>query len=206
VEILKLPVGQLRANCYILFDKKNFDAIIIDPGDEAEFIIQKILDYELKPKMIVATHGHFDHIQAVNELKLAFDIPFLMHKDDEFLLKRYRKSALHFTKLDPGPAPIIDKYVCDGDKLSINNYQLSILSTPGHTPGSVCLYNTDFIFTGDTIFAEELIGRTDFQYSNPLKMSDSIEQILELNQSLLIYPGHGQDSSIGQEKIYHELA
>lgn len=205
MEILKLPVGQLRANCYIVFDEKSSETIIIDPGDEADFIIQKILDYELSPKYIIATHTHFDHIQAVNELKLAFDIPFLMHKKDEILLKHFRKSALYFTKVDPGPAPKPDQYVDIKDQLEIENLKLKIITSPGHTPGSICLYNEEVIFTGDTIFAKGAVGRTDFPYCNSLDLAESIKKILTLNPSLTVLAGHGESSTIGEEKIYHEL-
>jgi len=203
VKILKLPVGQLRANCYIVFDEKTTDSIIIDPGDEADFLIQKILDHELTPRYIVATHAHFDHIQAVNELKLAFDVPFLMHKSDETLLKHYRKSALYFTKVDPGPAPRVDRFLTDQDEIKIENYKLKIIHTPGHTPGGLCLYNNEVIFTGDTIFAKGAVGRTDFPYSNPLELANSINKILNLNSRLIILPGHEESSTIAGEKIYH---
>lgn len=206
MEIIKLPVGQLRANCYIFFDKKTSEAVVIDPGDEADYIIQKILDYELSLKYIVATHGHFDHIQAVNELKLAFDVPFIMHIKDKILLKHFRKTALYFTKVDPGPAPKPDQYVDVDDQLEIKNLKLKIITTPGHTPGSICLYNDEVVFTGDTLFAKGGVGRTDFPYCSPPDLANSIKKILDLNPNLTVLPGHGEPSTIAEEKIYHELA
>ena len=167
-----LVVGQMATNCYIA------GGIIIDPGDDAEYIMSHL---KTAPTMIIATHGHFDHIMAAYALQLAFNIPFYIHEDDKFLLASMQSSANHFlgfTHVDPPPKPS-----------KIQN--ISFIHTPGHTPGSICLYfkKEGVVFTGDTIFAGGAVGSTDHKYSNPL--SQSIKKFLALPPETKIFPGHG---------------
>jgi len=205
MEVVKLPVGQLQSNCYLIWQKGDSDAIIIDPGDDADFITRRINDLDLTPSQIVATHGHFDHIMAALELQLAFNIPFLIHEKDQFLLNRQRSTALHFTKVDPGPPPSKIQYIKEGTKLMLKNMSFDILHTPGHTPGSVCLYSedNDKIFVGDLIFSSGGVGRTDLSYANPIDLSKSIKKILDLPEQTVIYSGHGDESIIANERMYH---
>ena len=199
--IQTLVVGQLKTNCYLIYANNSDKSLIIDPGDEADFIIQKINDYGVIPVGIIATHAHFDHIQAVAELKLAFNIPFYLHAKDKFLLQYYRSSAKYFTGIDPGPAPSVDKFIKEGDVIKTENMSILIIETPGHTPGCVCLYNKNekIIFSGDTIFANGDVGRTDHKYSDPLVFSKSVKKILSLSKATIVYPGHGPKTTIGQE-------
>lgn len=200
MRIQRLEVGKLKANCYLVFEEGKREAIIIDPGDEPELIINRISELEIKPKYIIATHGHFDHLTAVNELKAAFKIPFLMHQADEELLKWMRKSAIYFTNADPGPSPTIDKYL--GRKLSIFKHQFSVIETPGHTPGGVCFYNKKegILFSGDTIFAGGMTGRWDFPYSNKAQLMKSVTKLIKLPSDTMVYPGHGEKTTIGKER------
>jgi hydroxyacylglutathione hydrolase len=199
IRVEKLVVGQLQANCYLIYDDKTRECIIIDPGDEAEYIIQKITDLDLKPKFIVATHAHFDHVQAATELKLAYKIPFLIHAKDSLLLKHYRKSALHFTKVDPGPAPQPDSYLVENSKLEILNSKFEVIHTPGHTAGGICIYfpKEEILFSGDTIFANGEVGRTDYSYCSKTDLKKSINNLLKLPQQTIVYPGHGEKTTIG---------
>jgi glyoxylase-like metal-dependent hydrolase (beta-lactamase superfamily II) len=194
VKVLTLPVGQLQTNCYLVSTHQL--SVIIDPGDAADFVAQKIAEFDLKPQAILATHGHFDHLGAVNELKLAFKIPFLMHPKDEVLLKWFRKSTLHFTKVDPGPAPTIDKY------LGTKYLDFKVIPTPGHTPGSVSLHLQEekIIFGGDLIFKGGGVGRYDLPYADKNTLQKSIEKILKLPAETMVYPGHGESFTIGEFK------
>lgn len=133
--VKRLVVGQLQTNCYLVFDERDNQTIIIDPGDDADYITRILTDLELKPTKIIATHGHYDHILGVTELKLAYNLPFLMNKKDEFLLSRQGTSALHFSGLRTGPAPKVDKYLKEGDFLRVGNYKLE--TTPRVTPQAV---------------------------------------------------------------------
>jgi len=202
MKIEKIVCGQMAANCYLVYEKRGGDCIVIDPGDEADFIMGKIEGLELKPKAILATHGHFDHIMAVNEIKLYYKIPFLIHKEDEKLLSWMRKSAVHFTGVDPGPQPEADRYLKNNLKLRIKNEKFVIMHTPGHTPGGVCFLFKDegVLFSGDTIFANGTVGRTDLPYSNGEYLKKSVEKILRLPGETIIYPGHGEETTVGQER------
>lgn len=173
----KLVVGQMATNCYLIED------MIIDPGDDAEYIMSRLTK---KPKMIVATHGHFDHIMASYALQLAYNIPFYIHEEDTFLLSRMRSSARHFLGImdvDPPPKPT-----------KISN--LPFIHTPGHTPGSICLSIGNVLFVGDTIFADGSIGRTDFSYSSKKDLDNSIKKILSHPSGTRLLPGHGNETRI----------
>ena len=181
----------MAENCYLVYDKKTKEAIIIDPGDDGDYLIRKITDLKLKPVLIVATHGHFDHILAVLELKLAFKITFLMHQADLFLLKQAQQSAKHFLGIEVDPVPPPDRFLKDGDEIEFGTQKLKVLETPGHTPGSICLLGEDVVFTGDTVFSNG-VGRTDFSYSSKEDLKKSLEKILKLPDNILVYPGHGK--------------
>ena len=202
ISVKRLPVGQLQTNCYLV--KEVGKCVIIDPGDDADYIQRIISDENLIPTKIIATHGHFDHILAVYELKLAYNIPFLMSKYDEFLLKRMSSSAKKFTKITTGPPPKVDNYLKDKDKLVISNLTLDIILTPGHTPGSVSLYNKEekIIISGDLIFSGGGVGRTDFAYSDLDILNKSVDAILKLPRDTKVYPGHGEATSIDEVKKY----
>jgi len=195
MNIQKFVVGELQANCYLVSDNLSDQCLIIDPGDEANFISENILRQNLKPRGIIATHGHFDHLLAANELQLAFDIPLFIHPEDEKILNYMTDSAQHWLNreiIEQPPSKI--KYLKDGEKLKVMNYELQIIHTPGHSPGGVCLFNKEeqIIFTGDTLFKNG-IGRTDFSYGSPQKMKQSLQKIHEKFGGFTAYPGHGDE-------------
>lgn len=193
-KIVGFQVGQLRTNCYLVIDEKSAKALIIDPGDDADYIQKIISDEEVSPTKIIATHGHFDHILAVNELKQAFNIPFFMHKKDEFLLNRMRSSCKMFTAFDPGPPPIPDDFMTGSHPVKLGSISFKVIETPGHTPGGISLYNKKkkALFVGDLIFAKGRIGRTDFAYSSKKDLEISISNLLKLPDDTTVYPGHGE--------------
>lgn len=204
MEIRKLVTGQLQTNCYLVYDNQASDVIIIDPGDDADYIARIIADINKKPSKIIATHGHFDHVLAVTELKLAYDIPFLIHKDDEFLLKRLQSTAKHFLGVKTDPTPIADKYLKKDDEIKIGKYILKIIETPGHTPGGISLYckNAKTLFAGDTVFEQGGVGRTDFVYANNDQLMESIQKLLKLPEDTVVYTGHGGKTTIKEVKTY----
>lgn len=204
--VVPLVVGQMKANCYIAFDADTHDGIIIDPGDDAEYITDTILKLHVSPTEIIATHGHFDHIMAAFALKLTFRIPFCIHEADSFLVERMSSSAVHFlgvTHVDP--APSIDRNIAEGEILHVGKESLTVLHSPGHTPGSICLYqkSSGVLLTGDTIFADGGVGRTDHSYSSRDKLLLSLRKILSFPKETRLMPGHGQETTIGAEAIYH---
>ena len=193
--VKRLIVGQLQTNCYLAWDEENLEAVIIDPGDDADYIQRRVADFNLHPKFILATHGHFDHILAATELKLAFKIPFLIHQADLFLLKRAGKTARFFTGISEEPMLPPDKFIKEGDKIRFGKECLKVIETPGHTPGGVAFYSPGILFSGDTIFAEGK-GRTDFNYGSEEQLKNSIKKLLNLPKQTTVLPGHGEETTI----------
>lgn len=206
MKVISLKVGQLDSNCHLLVDEENDVGVVIDPGDDADFIIQKILDERIKIEAIIATHGHYDHVLAVNEIKMAFEAPFLMHNKDEFLLERMRETTKHFSDFDPGPPPKVDEYLDEVEKFVFGEIELQIIHTPGHTPGSVSLYHKEDskLFVGDVLFAGGGIGRTDFSYCSTSDLWKSIKKLFSLPDQTKVYSGHGDEFYLADEKLYHK--
>lgn len=201
-----LPVGQMHTNCYLVRDTGTNHGIIIDPGDDAEHISETILRLGMTPTMIVATHGHFDHIMAACALRLAFGISFAMHPADRFLVGRMQETARHFLGIpDVDPAPTIDRTLADGFRIAVGTEEVSVIHTPGHTPGSISLYGKTrgILFCGDTVFAEGAVGRTDHQYSSAVDLRRSIRRILNHPLRTKLLCGHGNASTVGEESRYH---
>lgn len=159
IHIEPVVVGQMATNCYVVMDQVTRESIVIDPGDDAEHISDVLTRLGAEPTMIIATHGHFDHIMGAYALQLMYNIPYVMHEADVFLLQTMQSSAMHFLRLPHiDPPPQITKYIQDKDVLPIGNQKLSVIHTPGHTPGSVCLTLGDVLFVGDTLFADGAVG------------------------------------------------
>lgn len=201
-KVKSLRVGQLDTNCYLVYKKSSSASLIIDPGDSAEYITQNITDLDLKPVAILATHGHFDHVLAVSELVLNFDVPFMMSKDDEFLLSRMRNSSSYYTNVDPLLTPVVDEYLVPGKSMNIGNFKFKVIDSKGHTPGSVSLYFKDggFVFVGDLVFAGGGVGRFDFKYASESALNQSIERICRLPKDTVVYSGHGESTTISEIK------
>lgn len=206
-EVLTLTVGQLQTNCYIPYDKKSQKGCIIDPGDDADYITRILTDKKIKPECIVATHGHFDHILAVSELQLAYDIPFVLNSKDIFLVINMQSSAGYFLgrKID-NPIPQVNRNLKEGDTLKMGISTFSVIETPGHTPGSICLFSRimNVLICGDLLFAGGGVGRTDFSYSSPQDLQKSIDKVFKLPSNIIVYPGHGDSFQLGEEKKRRE--
>ncbi len=192
LQVISLTVGQLQTNCYLIVDKSSHDTLIVDPGDDADYITRIISDHQLKPVIIIATHGHFDHILAAAELKLAFNIPFYIHKEDIFLVSRMKTSADHFLGVKTDDPAVVDGFL--KDKVTLDESKLAVIHTSGHTPGSICLYSKEekILFCGDLLFAQRAVGRTDFAYSSQKDLEKSLKRIFRLPGETEVYPGHGE--------------
>lgn len=193
--IKKIIVGPLESNCYLFGDEATKEIFVIDPGGDYREIKSVIDKNGMKPKAVINTHGHGDHIGANNE----FGIPVWIHRlDADFLMDPSKNLSGAFGFLLK--TKTASRLVEDGDILNIGKYSLEVIHTPGHTPGSICLKAESVIFTGDTLFCEG-IGRTDFAYGSEEDIMDSIkEKLFTLKDNYVIYPGHGPDSTIGHEK------
>jgi len=169
--------------------------------------MNKISDLSLNPKAVLATHGHFDHILAVTELQLAYNVPFYAHRGDAAIVSRMKSTAKYWTNLETDPAPKIDKPLVPNKKIKVGNLSLEIIHTPGHTPGSVCFYRSEdnILFSGDTIFADGNYGRTDLAGGDAKKLKESILEILSLPDETTIYSGHGEKTNVRKEKYFYRF-
>lgn len=193
MQVNSWSLGQLETNCYLVTDTESMQAVVIDPADEGGFISQEVLAAGVELRAIVLTHGHFDHILGLLELKLNFpQVPIMMHQQDLFLLESVQSRAQHWLHLTVDPAPPPDIFVDTNDVVEVGQQKLTIISTPGHTPGSITLYNDQLIFSGDTVFAQG-VGRADFSYSRPLQLAGSVKQVRQLarDSGAVCYAGHG---------------
>lgn len=199
MRIYTYSLGEMQANCYLI--ENEGEAIIIDPADDASFLLEEVQRKNLQLVGLFGTHGHFDHVMAVGEIQMNFNAPFYIHKKDQFLIERLESTAEHFLghKLIIIPPKSIN-YIEKGE-FQISHFKFTILHTPGHTPGGVCYFFPEekVIFTGDTLFAGA-IGRTDLSYSNKGDLWNSLKEILTLPDEVEIYPGHGESTYITQEK------
>ncbi len=207
VRIERLVVGPLSTNCYLLIDTDSHEAIVVDPGDDAEYIIEKIDAFHARPTLILATHGHFDHIMGARAVQLAYAIPFAIHRDDTFLTSRMQKSARHFLGIVTDPPPDITHELKEHESLKLGKTKITVMHVPGHTPGSICLSVTpgENVFVGDTIFAGGAVGRTDFSYSNKQDLASSLKKILSLRAETELFPGHGEPTTVDVERRYHTV-
>lgn len=197
MKVERLVVGQLSTNCYLI--SSSGKALILDPGDDGDYIARRIQDLGLAPQAILATHGHFDHILAATELKLAFKIPFYLHKADLPILVRTQSTAKFFTGLTVDPAPKVDKFLKEGQVVKIGKESLEVVATPGHTQGSVSFYAKDMVFVGDLIFAGGGRGRTDLAGGSKGLLDKSVKKILKLAKETIILPGHGEETIVEKE-------
>ncbi|MHC4267704.1 MAG: MBL fold metallo-hydrolase [Planctomycetota bacterium] len=200
--INNIVVGPLEVNCYILGCEDTKEVAIIDPGDNADEIIKAIDNEGLKPVYIINTHAHFDHIGGVKTVQDHFDIDFFLHEEDLFLVDNASAQARAFG-LDPIPKPDVNKFVNNGDKISLGNKIIDVIHTPGHSPGCVCYLVDNNVFVGDTLFAGS-IGRSDLPGGSHETLINSIkEKLFPLGDSTIVYPGHGPLTTIEEEKNHN---
>ena len=195
MNIQTFQLGPLNTNCYLVTANDDDTCLVIDPGGSADTVSAEIVRQNLKLQAIAATHGHYDHILGANELQLAFAVPFLVHQQDQFLVKEIRQRAQHWTQREiVEQPPEMSQFLTDGQELSLGSQKLEVMHTPGHTPGGVCLVNGQekIVFTGDTVFADG-VGRTDLSYSSAADLKQSLKKIRSQLQGFHAYPGHGQD-------------
>ena len=198
-KIHTLVVGRLQTNCYIL--QSDSTALVIDPGDESERIIRFLKDIAVKPTHVVATHTHFDHVLGVDTIRAKLKIPFLIHRDDLSMLESMQSRVRQIMGFSVPPPPKVDQFLEDGQSIEFGQDKVKVIHTPGHSPGSISLAGQDFVMTGDALFNQS-IGRTDLPGGDLDTLIRSITQCLFiLDDDTIVYPGHGPETSIGDEKF-----
>jgi hydroxyacylglutathione hydrolase len=205
-----LPVGRLQCNCSILGDPETREALVLDPGDEVDRILDVLARHSLTVRAIVSTHAHIDHVGGLRKLQQVTGAPVLMHGDDLELYRNLDVQAAWLGMRAPDAAKV-DQELREGDKLRWGRFEASVLHTPGHTPGSVSLYlppetrlpnapGAGRLFAGDTLFAGS-IGRTDLWGGSLEQIMRSIhEKLIVLPEETVVYPGHGDITTIGEER------
>lgn len=196
----EIVVGGLETNCYLVYCEETLQCAVVDPGAEPERIFLEIAEAELKPVVIINTHGHVDHIGANRDMKDHFGVPLYIHAADSPMLGKIQQLELSLF-LGAKDSPPADHLMSDGEEIKIGNSVLRVLHTPGHSPGSVSLLGDGFLLSGDTLFFEG-VGRTDLPGGSQKQLEQSLrEKVMTLSDETVILPGHGPLTSVGQERV-----
>ncbi len=196
-----LPVGPIQANCFIIGCEDTREAVVIDPGGDADQILMLLAELKLTVKYIINTHGHFDHVCANKRMKEVTGADILIHPLDAPMLSHVSTSGAMFG-LSGEDSPPADRTLEDGDVVSFGkNINLKVIHTPGHSPGGISLYTEGMVFVGDTLFAGS-VGRTDFPGGDFNVLRTSIqEKLFVLGDEVKVYPGHMSETTIKIEKL-----
>lgn len=200
-------LGMVSTNCYLVYDDETGKGVLIDPADRADLLAETCRKLQVTPEAVLLTHGHFDHILAAEELCRMYSCRLYAGIEEEAML---REPSLNLTgSLGGQPQSMqADVWLRDGDVLSLIGCEWRVIATPGHTVGSVCYYipTEDVLFSGDTLFADSL-GRTDLPTGSTSAIIRSIvDRLFVLPSDIMVYPGHGDPTTIGHEKQYNPAA
>lgn len=196
-----MQVGPLAVNCYIVGDDKTREVLVIDPGGHARQIHEMVQNLRVRVTGIVLTHAHFDHVLGIEALKRATGAPLYVGADEKFMYEHMTEQGKTFGIAVP-PLPDPEHWVNEGDVIRAGNFELQVLNVPGHSPGSIALYNAEngVVFVGDVLM-RGTIGRTDFEGGSMEELLRSIRtKLYTLPDATQVYSGHGPMTTIGEEK------
>ena len=191
LQVHALTLGAYQVNCYIIHDEKSTSCCVIDPGYEADTILDKLSELSLTLEAILLTHGHFDHVGAVRDIAADTGCQVYLCADDLCLPTDLTAGKLYYTQT-----------YAEGTRLHLAGLDITVLQTPGHTPGSVCLLIGDSLFSGDTLFAGSC-GRTDLPGGSWTDMQNSLKRLSQIEANLWVLPGHGESTMLASEKKYN---
>ena len=191
LKVYAMALGAYQTNCYIIHEENSKTCCVIDPGYDADRILDKLESLDLTLEAVLLTHGHFDHVGAVKDLAAETQCDVYLHPDDLTMPPMMTAGALYYTKT-----------YAEGSLLKLAGLEISVLHTPGHTPGSVCLLADTAIFSGDTLF-QGSCGRTDLPGGDWATIGKSLARLAALEGNFWIYPGHGPSSTLRDEKKYN---
>ncbi|MCH7953629.1 MAG: MBL fold metallo-hydrolase [Chloroflexi bacterium] len=195
-----MVVGVFQENCWVIGNRRTGEAICIDPGDQPQDILAMAREMGVKIKAIANSHAHVDHILGVGDIKNETGAKFLMHRDEAAIAAQAAKSALMLVGREVADPPTPDYHPEDGDIVEVEGVKLTVIHTPGHTPGSLSYYTDGMLFSGDTLFAGS-IGRTDLPGGDyEQEMASIIDKLLVLPDETRVLPGHMQETRIDAEK------
>lgn len=195
MKITRIPAGMLGTNCYLLMDESTGETAVIDPGGDADILSSAIEKTGARVKYILLTHGHFDHTGAVMALKNNYGVPVYINRKDYDMIKT-DTSGLYILQDDDGAINFID----ENSVFYLGELKVTTIETPGHTPGGLCFYAENVLMCGDTLF-EGSVGRTDFVGADHRTLINSITtKLMKLPDETIVLPGHGGDTTIGNER------
>jgi hydroxyacylglutathione hydrolase len=198
--IKKVVVGPWRANCYIVVSDQTGEGIIIDPGDNPQAILETVERDNYRIKLLVATHGHIDHIGAIGHLNAVLNAPVAIHAQDASALH----GDLRFFWGEPfGPPLKADRLLTEGDIIKVAEIRLQVINTPGHTLGGICLYGHGSLFSGDSLFRSSIGSSHIGTGTRPQLIRSIVEKLLTLPPETKVYPGHGSTTPIQEEALHN---
>jgi hydroxyacylglutathione hydrolase len=202
MEVKTLVVGRGRTNTYVIYHAGNREASVIDPGGEAQKIIDFIDENRLQVKNIFLTHGHFDHILAVQQVKAHTGARVVIHKNDAECLESAHRSLYLSIMSEPFRVCKADITLSGGEKTLVGGVEALFVHTPGHTPGSMCIFIENMMFSGDTLFAGDT-GRTDLPGGDAYTMRGTLRDLYYMSGDYIVFPGHGEPTTLGIEREHN---
>lgn len=194
-----ITVGAFQENCYLVVDDATNRAVIVDPGSEGDLLVAAVEGSGATLDAIWITHAHVDHVGAIASIKRKWDVPVYLHPLDRRLYDAAaRQAEVYGVPFEEPPPP--DRDFNDGQLVKVGERELTVMHVPGHAPGHVVIHGEGIALVGDCLFAGS-IGRTDLPFSNPPQLAASLEKISALPPETIVYPGHGSETTIGQERV-----